>query len=363
VTNLQIYEFAYSLIRQKLVDSYHNYMPKIPIFEKKNVLVTGGAGFLGSHVCEALLKEAKVICMDNLVSGSLQNIDHLLRYPDFVFIKHDVNEPFDLAKWPELAKFKVQFQGLQEIYHLACPTSPKDFDRYKIETIKANSTGMITVMELAAKWHAKVLFASSSVVYGPRPKGDSFIAEDAQGVVNHLSPRACYDEGKRFAETTADTYRAVYGLDVRIARIFRTYGPRQKLGIGEMMPDFVVNALEGKPLEIYGDKNFRTSLCYMSDLVDGLLKLMNAEHNPGPVNLGSDQDILLADVAKKIIELTNSSSQIVFKPRLMFMTELPLPSIVKAKEDLGWFPIVRLEDGLKDMIEYARGQKHLLGAK
>ena len=338
-------------------------MPKIPIFEKKNVLVTGGAGFIGSHICEALLKEAKVICLDNLVSGSLQNIDHLLQSPDFVFVKQDVNKPFALTSFPELKKFKVQFQGVQEIYHLACPTSPKDFDLYKIDTLKANSVGMLTVLNLALEWHAKVLFHSSSVVYGPRPKDTLFVPEEYQGVVNHLSQRACYDEGKRFAETMMTTFKQMHGLEIRIARIFRTYGPRQRLGSGEMMPDFVVNALEGKPLEIYGDKNFRTSLCHVSDMADGLLKLMSTANDPGPVNLGSDQDLLLAEVAQKIIELSRSKSKVAFKSRLLFMSELPLPDISRAKAELAWFPVTRLEDGLKSMIEYTQAQKHLLGGK
>lgn len=338
-------------------------MPKIPIFEKKNVLVTGGAGFIGSHLCDALTKEAKVICMDNLISGSLGNIDHLLKSPDFVFIRHDVNQPIDLGSFPELGKFKVQFQGIQEIYHCASPTAPKDFDKYKIETLKVHSLGTLSVLELALRLHARLLLASSSVVYGPRPQSGDHVKEDYQGAVNQVSPRACYDEGKRFAETALTTYRDVHGLEVRIARIFRTYGPRERILSGEMIPDFVINALEGKPLTIYGDKTFRTSLCYISDLVDGLLRLMNSERDPGPVNLGSDQDLLLADVAAKIIEITNSRSKVVFEKPLLFMSQLPLPDIRRAKDELGWFPVVRLEDGLKQMIEYATARKHLLGMK
>lgn len=338
-------------------------MPKIPIFEKKNVLVTGGAGFIGSFICEALLKEAKVICMDDLSGGALGNIDHLLQSRDFVFIKHDITQPIDFSRFPELQRFKIQFQGVQEIYHLACPTSPKDFDAVRLHTLKTNSAGVINVMELAALWKAKVLLASSSVVYGSRPDSDPFVSEDFKGVVDHVSPRACYDEGKRFAETILNTYRDALGLDIRIARIFRTYGPRERLRIGEMIPDFIVNALEGKPLEIYGDKNFQTSLCYVNDMVDGILKLMNTERDPGPVNLGSDEDLLLSDVAKKIIELTGSASKIAYKPALLFMSALPLPNIQKAKDELAWFPVMRLADGLKAMIEYTRGRKHLLGVK
>lgn len=337
-------------------------MPVTPIFEKKNVLVTGGAGFIGSHLCEALLEEAKVICMDNLLSGTLNNIDHLLKYPDFVFIKHDINEPVDLEKFPELEKFKIQFQGVQEIYHLACPTSPKDFDKYKIETLKTNSVGTKNVLDLALKWKSRVFFASSSVVYGPRAVDDRFVSEDAKGAFDHLSPRGCYDEGKRFAETMMVTYKDFYDLDTRIARIFRTYGPRVRLQIGEMMPDFIINALEGKDLVIYGDEDFRTSLCNVRDLIDGFLKLMHLPEDPGPINFGSDQDLLLKDVARKIIEMTGSKSKIIYEPPLLFMTQLPLPNISKAKEALGWFPLVRLDDGLKEMVDWTAANKHLLSA-
>lgn len=338
-------------------------MSKTPIFKKKNVLVTGGAGFIGSHLCESLLEEAKVICLDNLLAGTLTNIDHLLKHSDFVFIKQDINELFDLEKFPELEKFKIKVQGVQEIYHLACPTSPKDFNKYKIETLKANSLGMKNILDLACQYKARALFASSSVIYGPRPKDDRFVSEDLKGLFDHLSPRACYDEGKRFAETMMATYKNFYHLDIRIARIFRTYGPRIRLGIGEMMPDFIVNALNGENLIIYGDKNFQTSLCNIRDLVDGLLKLMNHPEDPGPVNLGSDEDLLLADVAKEIIKMTNSKSKVVFEPPLLFMTQLPLPDISKAKEILDWFPLVRLEDGLKEMIDWTIANKHLLGVQ
>lgn len=339
------------------------HMPITPIFEKKNVLVTGGAGFIGSHLCEELIKEAKVICLDNLLSGTLNNINHLLKYPDFVFIKQDVNEPFDLEKFPELNKFKIKFQGVQEIYQLACPTSPKDFDKYKIETIKANSLAMQNVLEIARQYKSKVLFASSSVVYGSRLSDKRYIKETESGALDHLSPRACYDEGKRFAETTLATYKDFYGLETRLARIFRTYGPRVRLGIGEMLPDFIINAIDGKNLVIYGDQNFKTSLCHIRDLVDGLMKLMALPEDPGPMNLGSDEDLLLADVAKQIIKLTKSKSKIVFEQPLLFMSQLPLPDISKAKDALGWFPLVRLSDGLQEMIDWTVANKHLLGNK
>lgn len=336
-------------------------MSRIPIFEKKNVLITGGAGFIGSYLCEALLKEAKVICVDDLSGGRLQNIEHLLRHPDFEFIKHDISEPIQFDRLPELARFKIQFQGIQEIYHLACPTAPKEFEQSKIRILRTSAQGTMHMLDLATKWHAKVLLASSSVIYGPRVSGQQYVSEDHEGSFDHLSSRASYDEGKRFAETTIATYRDVYGIEIRIGRIFRTYGPRVRLGIGEMIPDFIVSALEGKPLTVYGDENFLTSLCYVSDIVDGLQKLMHADRDPGPVNLGSDQEYKIDEVAKTIIALTKSSSKVVFEPPLLFMRPQPTPSITRARQELGWFPVMRLEDGLKKMIEYASAQTHRLG--
>ncbi|MEK7083633.1 MAG: NAD-dependent epimerase/dehydratase family protein, partial [Patescibacteria group bacterium] len=203
-------------------------MDTTPIFEKKNVLVTGGAGFIGSHLCEQLLREAKVICMDDLSNSTVRNIEHLLQYPDFEFIKHDVNHDIDLDSFDELYKFKVKFQGIQEIYHLACPTSPKNFESLKLQSLWANSNAMIATLDLAVKYRAKYVFASSSVVYGPPAPDHAGFAEEDEGMVDHLSPRACYDEGKRFAETCVATYRQVYGVDAKIARVFTTYGPRMK---------------------------------------------------------------------------------------------------------------------------------------
>lgn len=331
-------------------------MPKT-IFEKKNVLVTGGAGFIGSHLCEQLLKEGKVICVDNFLSGSQSNIDHLLISPDFIFLKHDINEPLDLEKFPELSRFRVEFQGIQEIYNLACPTSPKNFDKYKVETVKTNTIGLMNMLDLAIKYKAKFLHASSSVVYGGRTAEKEVFPEDYKGALDQLSPRACYDEGKKFAESIVNTYGEFYGLDCKIARIFRTYGPRNRLRDGEMLPDFIVNALEGEDLVIYGDENFKTTLCYSDDVVDGMLKLMAAPKDIGPVNIGSDLDLKLVDVANKIIEMTGSSSKVVFDPPLLFMTPLGIPDVTKAKEKLGWVPIYSLEAGLKKTIEYAKAEK------
>jgi len=331
-----------------------------PIFEKKNVLVTGGAGFIGSFLCERLLQEdCKVICVDNLVTSSTINIDQLLKNPDFELLKADINVPLDLEAFPELERFKVKFQGIQEIYHLACPTSAKKFDQFRMDTLWANSVGMKNVLDIAAVHKAKFFQASTSVIYGLRPADNHLFKESEFGAFDHMTPRSCYDEGKRWAETMAHTYATVHGLDVRIGRIFRTYGPRMPLRDGQMIPDFIMDALEGKELVIYGTDAFRTSLTYVTDIVDGILRLMRNPENPGPVNLGSDYDIKIVDVAKKIIELTGSSSQIVYKEPLPFMTELGLPDLTKAK-DFGWIQLVNLEQGLKRSVEYTIAHKGLL---
>ncbi len=326
---------------------------------RKNILITGGAGFIGSHLCDVLVKESNVICLDDFTSSSERNIDHLLQNPHFEFINHDVNEPLDLEKIPELKKFKIDIQGIQEIYHLACPTSPKNFEKTKIKTLKTNVIGTINMLELALKYKAKFLFTSSAVVYGPRRKENPYFKENDLGSVNFLSPRACYDEGKRFAETCVETYRQVYNLDTKILRIFRTYGPRMPLFEGHMIPDFVLQALNNKPLIIYGDENFDSSFCYISDIVDGIIKMMASDES-GPFNLGHPERYRMIDLAKKIIEETNSKSEIIFKTPLLFMTPLGLPDITLAKEKLNWYPVVSLDEGLKKTIEDVKINRSLL---
>lgn len=328
--------------------------------ERKNILVTGGAGFIGSHLCEALLKDANVICLDNFTTSEVGNINHLLKDSNFEFIRHDINTPFDPELFPELARFKVKFQGIQEIYHLACPTSPKKFDQYRMQTLYANSLGMKNALDVAVRYRSKVAFSSSSVIYGPRPVDGHLFLETEMGTSDLQSPRACYDEGKRFAEACCVTYRLTHGLDIRIARIFRTYGPRMPLFDGQMIPDFITSALDGKELELYGDETFRTSLIYVGDVVDGLIKLMQAPPEVQVVNIGSDVDVPLIDVAQRIVEMTGSVSKIVFHPALLFMSQLGLPDMVKAKESLGWIPLITLDDGLKRTIEYTMSHKSLL---
>ncbi len=335
-------------------------MTKNPIFEKKNVLVTGGAGFIGSHLCEELLKEARVICIDNLSNSSVQNIDHLLQYPDFEFIKSDASQPILLADFPELDKFQIKFQGLQEIYHLACPTSPKDFEHLRIETLKANSLSMIATLDLAVEHHAKYIFASSSVVYGPPTQDHYFFSETDEGVVPHFTPRACYDEGKRFAETCVDTYRQVYGIDAKVARVFPTYGPRTPLYEGLVVSDFILNAIEGKDLVIYGEDDLDQSLCFVSDMVNGLLRFMKSGPDVAVVNLGSDQIQKISDVAQKIIDMTGSPSKITYAEPILFLSKKGIPDLRRAKEYLGWIPIVTLEEGLQKTIDFTIANKEML---
>ncbi len=336
-------------------------MSETPIFEQKNVLVTGGAGFIGSHLCEKLLKDAKVICLDDLSNSTAKNIEHLMQFENFEFIKHDINQPLDLERFPELEKFKVQFQGVQEIYHLACPTSAKNFDDLKMNTLQSNSIGVINALDLAVRYKAKFLYASSSVVYGPRPADGNAFEESHEGTMNHLSPRGCYDEGKRFGETCVATYEQVHGIDVKIARIFRTYGPRMKLFDGQMIPDFIVDALEGKDMVVYGDDSFTTSLMYVTDAVDGMTKLMKSGPGLGPVNFGGSESHVIVDVAQMIIAKTSSTSTITHEDPLPFMSPLAMPNTVKAKERLGWLPLVRLEDGLTKTIDYTIAHKQILG--
>lgn len=333
-------------------------MSKRAIFDKKNVLVLGGAGFIGSHLCDRLVENNKVICLDNFSTGDERNIDHLLQDPNFEFIKHDITEPIALEKLPELQKFKIEFQGLQEIYNLACPTSPKDFEKNKIATILASSYGLKNALDLAVRYQAKIMHFSSSVVYGPRYDGRGKIKESDIGQVDFLSSRSSYDEGKRFAETMIENYRQVYGLDSRIIRLFRVYGPRMKLNEGNLIPDFINSALENSALIIPGDKNFSTSLCYISDCLDACLKLMDSNILE-PINIGSDVDANLANVCREIIKILSSKSKIEYADKHLFISELGLPDITKAREELGWMPIVTLENGLKKTIDDLRASKGL----
>jgi len=303
-----------------------------------------------------------VICLDNFSSGDERNIDHLLADPNFMFIRHDITEPFDPEKLSELQKFKIQFQGIQEIYHLACPMSPKDFDKNRIDTLLTNSYGVKNALDLAKKYEAKFMQFSSSVVYGPRREKEERIKEEELGIVDMLSERSSYDEGKRFAETIVKNYQDAYGLDVKIIRVFRVYGPRMKLDDDQMIPDFIRDALDNKDLTIFGNKDFSSSFCYVSDIIDAVIKMMETDLF-GPLNVGSDMKFNLTDLAEKIIKITGSSSKVVYAEEKLFMTPLRLPDITKAREELGWMPVVTLEKGLEKSIEDLRASKGLKGVR
>lgn len=333
-------------------------MAKRAIFDKKNVLVIGGAGFIGSHLCDALVKEAKVICIDNYISGLVDNIEHLLENPNFILIKYDASEPFDLLKFPELDKFQIKFQGVQEIYNLATPTIRKDFEKNIIPTLKANSHVVYNTLELARIYQAKYLFASSSSVYGNTLEGQGAISEDYWGFLDPQSPRSCYNEGKRFAETMAVNYGRQYNLNVKIARLFNTYGPRMRLNSGRMIPDFVQSAAANSSMVIYGNGTEEDSYCYVKDIVDGLMKLMKYPQS-ATMNLGSFEKCSIMSVAREIIQLTNSSSQITFGPELPYLTKPEVPDIERAKRELGWFPLTNLANGLKKTVEDMLGSRVL----
>ncbi len=335
-------------------------MPKQVIFDKKNILVAGGAGFIGSHLCDELVKNNKVICVDNFISGNERNIDHLLANPDFVFINYDLSKPLDLEAIPELKNFKIEFQGLQEIYNLACPMSARHFLENRLATLLANSYVIKNLLDMAVKYNSKLLHFSSSVVYGPRKVDapDLEIKEGDWGLVDQLSERSAYDEGKRFAETFVGNYRSLYNVDARIMRLFRTYGPRMTANDDQMIPDFINNALDNTDIVISGDENFSSSFCYVDDVIDAVGKFMASEV-PGPINIGSDLDVNMTDFVNKIIMLTESQSKITYTDSHLFMSELVLPDIHLARNELGWMPVVTLENGLKKTIFDIEANKRL----
>ncbi len=337
-------------------------MVKKVIFDKKNVLVAGGAGFIGSHLCDELIKTCKVICVDNFVTGSEKNIDHLLSNPDFTFINYDLTNPLDLEAIPSLEKFKIQFQGIQEIYNLACPMSPRNFLDNQILTLNANSLIVHNLLELAVKNEAKFLHFSSSVVYGGRDINNVSrkVKETDLGVVDHLSDRSCYDEGKRFAETMVMCYRKFYNLDAKIIRLFRVYGPRMLMNDDQMIPDIISSALDNKDVVILGNHNFSSSFCYVEDAIDAAIKMMSSELT-GPINIGSDVDVNVTDLAQMVIKETESASKIIYTEQKLFVSELLLPDIYQARNELSWMPIVTLENGLKKTIFSLQASNRLQG--
>lgn len=328
-----------------------------PIFERKNILVTGGAGFIGSHLCDELIKHHKVICVDTFITGNEENINHLLKHPDFEFIRHDMSEPLDLESLPELKPFKVAFQGIQEVYNLACPTSPKDYNTYPIETLLSNAFGTRYALDIAVKYSAKLLHVSTSAIYGEPLEATPF-PENYWGYVDPIGPRSAYNEGKRFAESLVVNYRKKHHLDAKIVRMFNTYGPRMRLTDGRMIPDFVKNALANEPLVVYGQEDDQSTYCYVTDMIEGLIRMMKSSE-VGPINLGNPETHQISDVAKMVLKFTNSRAAIRYESHLPYTARQGVPNIRLAKEKLGWFPVVPLNDGLARTIDYMRGSKAL----
>ena len=310
--------------------------------KKTRVLVTGGAGFIGSHLCERLLNEGyDVICMDNLFTGQKDNIRHLLGNPYFEFIRKDVLEDI--------------YVECDQIYNLACPASPIHYQYDPIKTIKTSFIGSLHVLGLAKRCNARVLQASTSEVYGdpevhPQP-------ETYWGHVNPDGIRSCYDEGKRAAETLFFDYHRQHGVDIKVIRIFNTYGPNMRGDDGRVVSNFIVQALKGEDITIYGDGSQTRSFCYVDDLVEAMIRMMNSRDGfTGPVNLGNPGEFTMLELAKKVIELTGSKSKIIYLPLPQDDPTQRKPIIDLAKKELGWEPTIPLEEGLKKTIDYFKKQ-------
>jgi len=307
---------------------------------EKTVLVTGGAGFLGSHLCTRLLKQnARVICADNLLSGRISNIAPLMTHPNFTFVEHDVIERMDVTG------------PLDEIYNMACPASPPRYQADPIHTFKTSVLGAINLLELARETGARILQASTSEVYGdpnisPQPEG-------YHGNVNTFGPRSCYDEGKRGAETLFHDYAERHGVSTKIARIFNTFGPNMRPSDGRVVSNFVIQALEGKDITVYGAGEQTRSFCYADDLLDGLMALMASPDEVNiPVNIGNPEEFTVKELAYTVLKLTGSRSKIRYEPLPVDDPQQRRPDITRAKALLGWSPRISMQEGLKRTIPY-----------
>jgi len=305
---------------------------------RKRILITGGAGFLGSHFCERLLREGNdVLCVDNLFTGSKRNIVHLFDNPYFELMRHDITFPL--------------YVEVEEVYNLACPASPIHYQNDPVQTTKVNVHGSINMLGLAKRVKAKILQASTSEVYGD-PEVHPQV-EGYRGSVNCIGPRSCYDEGKRCAETLFFDYHRQHKLRIKVARIFNTYGPRMHPNDGRVVSNFVLQALKGEPITLYGDGSQTRSFCYVDDLVDGLIRLMATPDSfTGPVNLGNPVEFTIRELAEKILELTGSRSKLIYKPLPVDDPRQRQPDITLAKQELGWSPTVPLAEGLVKTIAY-----------
>lgn len=307
----------------------------------KTILVTGGCGFLGSNMCNRLVKEGEnVICVDNLYTGYESNISHLLQYKNFHFINHDIIASFH----DKLDKYTID-----EIYNFACPASPPKYQQDSVYTLKVNFQGVLNLLELAKKNNAKILQTSTSEIYGePEITPQS---EDYRGNVNTVGIRSCYDEGKRVAETLMMDYHKQHNVDTRIVRIFNTYGPNMDKDDGRVVSNFINQCLENKDITLYGDGKQTRSFCYVDDEIEGIIRLMQSDYIY-PMNIGNPNEITVTDLASKIIELTGSTSKLVYMPLPQDDPTNRRPDITKAKEILKWGPLYSLEDGLKKTITY-----------
>jgi UDP-glucuronate decarboxylase len=312
---------------------------------RKRILVTGGAGFLGSHLTDRLLEQGhEVLCVDNLFTGTKRNMEHLHPHPRFEFLRHDVTFPL--------------YVEADEIYNLACPASPIHYQHDPVQTTKTSVHGAINMLGLAKRLHCRILQASTSEVYGDpavHPQTESY-----WGNVNPIGPRSCYDEGKRCAETLFFDYHRQHGLEIKVARIFNTYGPRMHPADGRVVSNFIIQALTGQAITLYGDGNQTRSFCYVDDLVDGLIKLMGSPDGfTGPVNLGNPVEFTMRELAELILSETGSSSPLITQPLPQDDPKQRKPDISLAQAKLGWTPKIPLRDGLKPTIEYfqARAEK------
>jgi len=306
----------------------------------KRVLVTGGAGFIGSHLCERLLNEGnEVFCMDNLETGSIRNIETFKENPLFHFIQQDVIEPIDLQ--------------VDEIFNFACPASPPRYQKDPVHTLKTSVLGALNLLELATNTGAMIMQASTSEVYGdptisPQP-------ETYWGNVNPIGPRSCYDEGKRCAETLFFDHGRQFGTKIKVIRIFNTYGPRMDPEDGRVVSNFIVQALKNEPLTVYGNGSQTRSFCYIDDLIEGIMRMMQTDESfTGPVNLGNPEEVTVLEVAKLVLELTGSKSEIQFRPLPQDDPKRRKPDITLARQTLGWEPTVKLKEGLVTTIQYFR---------
>ena len=306
----------------------------------KRILITGGAGFLGSHLCERLLKEGHdVLCVDNFFTGSKSNVAHLMGNPYFEVMRHDVTFPL--------------YVEVDQIYNLACPASPIHYQFDPVQTTKTSVHGAINMLGLAKRVKARIFQASTSEVYGDpavHPQPESY-----WGSVNPIGPRSCYDEGKRCAETLFFDYHAQHNLDIKVVRIFNTYGPRMHPNDGRVVSNFIVQALKGEDITIYGDGSQTRSFCYVDDLIEGFVRMMDTEVGfTGPVNLGNPNEFSMLELAEKVLQLVGGKSKLVYQPLPTDDPRQRQPNIELAKDKLGWVPQVQLEDGLKETIAYFR---------